>query len=173
MKKKILIVFFSFCTGSLTFAQSISYKHLCMIATAQTLSETNDSIQRWKYKLIGSLEKDYIDSKHLMYGWGKYDNPKSNAPWAVISIQVRGYMKYVTWNFSSKEAYQQIYGAVKKSGEWNKKSEEITNEGFELTYENNHGCCIFLTENKDGWYKVTYSYFCMNKFIEDHPVPEN
>lgn len=173
MKKKILIVIISFCASSLSLAQSISYKHLRMLATAQTLSETNDSIKRWNYKLIDSMEKDYSGDKGLIYGWGNYDNTKPNAPWAIIYIQLKGYIKFVSWSFSSPKAYQQIYGIVNKNGEWKKTSEDITDEGLELTYQNDKGCCIFLTENKDGWYKVTYSYFNEKKFIEDHPVPED
>ena len=171
MKKKILITILSFLTSPVVFSQSISYKHLYMIATAQYLSEANDSIKRWNYRLIESKEEDYLGNKSLIYGWGSYDNPQLNRPWAVINIQLMGYIKFVTWGFSSSKAYQQIYGVVNKSGGWKKKSEDITNEGFELTYEGNNGCCIFLSENKDGWYKVTYSYFNKERFIEDHPVP--
>lgn len=173
MKKKILIVIISFCASSLSFAQSISYKHLYMIAAAPTLSETNDSIKRWNYKLIDSMEKDYLGDQSLIFGWGNYDNPTPNNSWAVINIQITGYFRFVTWNFSSKKAYQQIYGIVKTSREWEKENEKITNEGFELTYKNNKGSLIFLLENKDGWYKVTLSYFDVNKFNEDHPIPED
>lgn len=166
MKRKTLIFILLSFTGLLSFAQSISYNHLCMLATAQTLSETNDSIKSWNYRLIDSSDKG------LIYGWGNFTSPSSNVPWAIICIQIQGYIKFVTWNFSSQKAYQQICRSVRKSADWKQTDEDTENDEVKLTYEN-HGCCIFLNENPNGWYKVTYSYFDKNKFIKDHPVPED